>query len=144
MTAHMNHANFKHEPETVSHKRVLLADPLFGELAETIRAAARPLFCFASLSHRLRVIDVHLAHAGPLASFLAPPADIFRQALRDRADLVALLHNHPSGNAYPSGEDEAVTGRVRLAGDLLGIVLYDHIIVAPDENTFGFFDSGLL
>ena len=40
-----------------------------------------------------------------------------------------VFHNHPSGDAEPSGEDRALTSRVRQAGEILGISLVDHIIL---------------
>ena len=41
-----------------------------------------------------------------------------------------LAHNHPSGDPEPSREDIELTEKVAHAGDLLGIQLLDHIIVA--------------
>jgi DNA repair protein RadC len=43
---------------------------------------------------------------------------------------VIVAHNHPSGDPEPSPEDLAVTRRLREAGDLLGIELLDHLVVA--------------
>ena len=45
-----------------------------------------------------------------------------------------MLHNHPSGDVTPSRNDIIVTGRVKEAGDILGIRLIDHIIIG--NNTF--------
>ena len=41
-----------------------------------------------------------------------------------------LAHNHPSGSPEPSREDIEFTEKIAHAGDLLGIQLLDHIIVA--------------
>jgi DNA repair protein RadC len=46
---------------------------------------------------------------------------------------VILVHNHPSGSVDPSGEDVAVTKRIADAGDLLGIELVSHVIVAEKD-----------
>ena len=51
-------------------------------------------------------------------------------ALQHRASSVLLAHNHRSGVALPSVEDETVTARLARALDLLGVELSDHIIVA--------------
>lgn len=40
-----------------------------------------------------------------------------------------LVHNHPSGDATPSAEDDIATKRVAECGNILGIPLVDHIIV---------------
>jgi DNA repair protein RadC len=43
---------------------------------------------------------------------------------------VVLVHNHPSGDPTPSREDREITERLVRAGDLLGIPVLDHVIVA--------------
>jgi DNA repair protein RadC len=45
-----------------------------------------------------------------------------------------LFHNHPSGDPTPSEDDVALTKRLVRAGDLMGMPLLDHVIVA--ENGF--------
>ena len=50
--------------------------------------------------------------------------------LSHHASAVILAHNHPSGVAMPSAEDETTTAKLRRAMDLLGVELCDHIIVA--------------
>jgi DNA repair protein RadC len=47
---------------------------------------------------------------------------------------VIVPHNHPSGDPEPSPEDIQVTARLREAGEVLGIPLQDHVIVA--ESSF--------
>ena len=46
---------------------------------------------------------------------------------------LVLAHNHTSGIALPSREDEATTRQIRTALDAVGILLADHIIVADDD-----------
>lgn len=41
-----------------------------------------------------------------------------------------LVHNHPSGDPEPSEEDLAITKRLVGCGELLGIQVLDHVIVA--------------
>lgn len=40
-----------------------------------------------------------------------------------------MVHNHPSGDVTPSLEDVLLTQEVVEAARLLGISVYDHIIV---------------
>ena len=53
--------------------------------------------------------------------------------LERRASAVILSHNHLSGVALPSAEDEISTAQLRRALSLLGVELSDHIIVAGCE-----------
>jgi DNA repair protein RadC len=44
-----------------------------------------------------------------------------------------LVHNHPSGTKEFSYEDRQTTKRMKEAGELIGIHLKDHIVIARDE-----------
>ncbi len=56
--------------------------------------------------------------------------DVLSPALRDGASAIVLIHNHPSGDPTPSPEDIAMTRAIRSAGELVGIPLLDHVVVA--------------
>ena len=45
------------------------------------------------------------------------------------AAALIVAHNHPSGDAEPSIDDQSLTRRLVTAGALLGITVLDHIIV---------------
>jgi DNA repair protein RadC len=45
------------------------------------------------------------------------------------AAALILMHNHLSGDPTPSREDLELTGRLREAGELLGVRVLDHIVV---------------
>ena len=68
---------------------------------------------------------------------------IVELALKNRASSVILAHNHPSGHASPSREDEQITRRLRSALELVDIALDDHLILAG-ASYFSFADTGLL
>ena len=55
------------------------------------------------------------------------------RALAAERKAVILAHNHHSGVALPSVEDETATARLSRALDLLGVELSDHIIVAGND-----------
>jgi len=57
-------------------------------------------------------------------------AELFREAVRENAVAIVLVHNHPSGDPTPSPEDARVTADVRRAGEQLDVELLDHVIVA--------------
>ncbi len=54
-------------------------------------------------------------------------------ALSSNAVSAILVHNHPNGKAFPSGEDIHATNRIRLLLEPLGVTLMEHFIVAGDE-----------
>lgn len=73
-----------------------------------------------------------LVSRGSLDASIAHPSMIFRDAIRLGAHRLIITHNHPSGDPDPSHADELTTQRLRNAGELLGIPMLDHIIVAKD------------
>jgi DNA repair protein RadC len=62
------------------------------------------------------------------------PREVVKRALELGASALILVHNHPSGDATPSGADIEVTRQVRQAAAALGLKLHDHIIVARKEH----------
>lgn len=64
--------------------------------------------------------------------------EVFKPAILAGATGVALCHNHPSGDAWPSREDSKVTRRLIEAGRVLGIQVVDHIIVGLTGDYFSF------
>ena len=68
---------------------------------------------------------------------------VVENALRCHASAVALAHNHPSGIALPSPDDNTTTLMVYDALRTVGIELVDHIIVA-DSDFVSLRDNGLL
>lgn len=69
------------------------------------------------------------ASVGTLSSSIVHPRDIFRDAIRRSAASIILIHNHPSGDPTPSGDDINSTRRVKEAGKIIGIELLDHLII---------------
>ncbi|NCB74598.1 MAG: DNA repair protein RadC [Clostridia bacterium] len=64
-------------------------------------------------------------------------------ALAKNASSVIISHNHTSGIALPSYEDEVTTKRIKAALGAMGITLSDHIVVA-DDDFISMADSGLM
>jgi DNA repair protein RadC len=93
------------------------------------------------LDTRHRVIREHCVSIGCLDSTIVHPREVFHPAVAESAAAVIVVHNHPSGDPAPSGEDQAVTRRLQSTADVLGIELLDHIIVARD-GSYSFRDAG--
>ncbi len=56
--------------------------------------------------------------------------ELFREALRQNAPAIILVHNHPSGDPTPSPDDIAMTKQAVAAGELLDVEVVDHIVIA--------------
>lgn len=82
------------------------------------------------LSSSNRILEKRRMSVGGLSSLTTDCRLIVRHALTLVAASIIVVHNHPSGLAEPSGEDEQFTRRLREAAALFDIALLDHIIVS--------------
>jgi len=98
-----------------------------------ISALKQEHFVMLTLDGARRLINTRTITVGTLMSSLVHPREVFAPAIEDRAASIIVAHNHPSGMLDISEQDREVTKRIKLAGELLGIRLDDHIIVAGDD-----------
>jgi DNA repair protein RadC len=95
-----------------------------------LRDAKQEHFLVILLDARHRVLRSEMISQGTLTASLVHPREVFRPALRNAAAALVLVHNHPSGDPTPSAEDREVTARLASAGEILGVRVLDHIVVA--------------
>ena len=109
---------------------------------ELLKADREKLVCIA-LNAKNVVVGIDFVSVGTLTASLAAPRELFKSAILLNAAAIILSHNHPSGDPTPSREDIQMTDRVSKAGEILGIKLLDHIIIA-EQGSFSFSQSGRL
>ncbi|HQX49950.1 MAG TPA: DNA repair protein RadC [Planctomycetaceae bacterium] len=102
----------------------------FGRLA---REAKQEEFWIVTLNTKNQPIDCHQITVGTLRNSLVHPREVFRPAIRDAANCILVLHNHPSGDPTPSDQDNSVTERLEQTAEVVGIPVIDHIIVAGEK-----------
>ncbi len=98
-------------------------------VADELAGLQRERFLALLLDGKHRLKRVERVSEGTLTTSLVHPREVFRAAIREAAAAVVAVHNHPSGDPEPSGEDLEVTRRLERAGRLLGIPLLDHVVV---------------
>lgn len=81
------------------------------------------------LDSKNRVIKEELVSVGTLNSSLIHPREVFKSAIKESANSVILVHNHPSGDCSPSKDDVEVSERLGKVGKVLEIEVVDHVIV---------------
>jgi DNA repair protein RadC len=108
-----------------------------------MRDLRKEVFKILLLNRANRLIKEVFISEGTLDASIVHPRDVFREALLEPAAGIILMHNHPSGNPNPSEEDLRITQQLVEAGRLLGIRVYDHIILAG-ESYRSLADDGLL
>ena len=105
----------------------------------TVGAATSECFVMLALDVRSRVTHSSIVSRGTLTASLVHPREVFRSAILANAASIIIGHNHPSGTVLPSREDGEVTERIEAAGELLGIRMLDHVIVAGSHDPVPFY-----
>ncbi len=100
-------------------------------------------FIVVHLDTRNRMIKEEVITVGILDSLIIHPREVFRSAVKESAYALIFVHNHPSGDAAPSVEDQQITQQLAKAGELFGISVLDHVIIGKDSY-YSFKDAGLL
>lgn len=100
-------------------------------------------FWILLLRRNNRAIKAIRIGQGGLSSTAVDVKVIFREALASSSSGMMLFHNHPSGNAQPSGQDIALTEMIVNAAKLLDINVFDHLIICTDTY-YSFHDNGVM
>lgn len=102
-------------------------------LLSDIRNKKQEYLVCITLDGANRVINRRTISIGTVNFSVVHPREVFTDAVADRAASIIVAHNHPSGTLTPSDPDIRATKRLRDAADLLGILLYDHLIVTVTD-----------
>ena len=81
------------------------------------------------LNTRNQVLGVPELYRGSVNSAQVRVAEVLRPAVRENCPALVVVHNHPSGDPTPSGQDIALTKELVAAGKLLDIEVLDHIVI---------------
>jgi DNA repair protein RadC len=126
------------------HYALRRADAAAKVFARFLAGFDREGFAVALLDTKLKLIGVNLVSLGSLNQAIIHPRELFKPAILSNSEKLILSHPHPSGDTTPSEEDRIITDRLVQAGNLLGIEVLDHIVVAPDSTFFSFQENSLL
>jgi DNA repair protein RadC len=83
---------------------------------------------------------MRIAHGG-LSEVSVDIRIIIREAVLANATILAVGHNHPSGNITPSRQDDALTNSIKKACELMRLHFMDHVIIT-DGQYFSYHESG--
>ncbi len=97
------------------------------------------------LDGRNKVIDNIELSKGSVSASVVDVKEIIKEATRNTASAIIMVHNHPSGEPEPSNEDIEITRRVVDACSLVGIKVLDHIVIGKNRDDYvSFMDRGLI
>lgn len=96
---------------------------------QRLKDLKREHFIAVFLDSKNKIIKDEIIFIGTLNGSLIHPREVFKEAIRNSANSIILIHNHPSGDVNPSDEDIQVNKVLIGAGDLVGIKVLDHLII---------------
>ena len=114
----------------LERKRLLRAQDVALALWSRLAHLPHEEFWAVLMDARLREIRCVQIARGGLTQCSVSPREAFAPALIHRAPAVAFVHNHPSGEALPSGEDQRLQLLLDEAGRALGVRVVDHLVLA--------------
>jgi len=127
--------------DMVERPRFTSPRQMAGYLLPEYGSCAVEQFGIVMLDSKYRVIRIKLLSVGSLDTTIVHPREVFREAAATAAAAIILFHNHPSGDATPSPDDFVLTLRMVSAGDIMGIDVLDHLILA-DQTYYSMTESG--
>ncbi|KFZ25873.1 MAG: hypothetical protein KQ78_01829 [Candidatus Izimaplasma bacterium HR2] len=117
-----------------------------SEIADLLEARelAQEKFWVIALNTKNKIIGIGQISSGTLNCSIVHPRDVFKYAIAENCSSIILMHNHPSGNPEPSGEDFKITEKLCDCGELLGIKVLDHIIIGSENKFYSFKEYGTI
>lgn len=119
--------------------KIYQAEDLYNLFSKELEQLSQEHLIAVFLNSKNKIIDYKTIFIGSANQSIAHPRDIFKEAMKNAAVKIMLIHNHPSGDPTPSKEDIIFTKRMLDAGELLQIPLIDHIIVGLNKY-YSFYD----
>lgn len=93
------------------------------------------------LNQHYRLIKkVRISHGG-ITETAVDIRIIMKEAVLANCTILAVCHNHPSGNLSPSNSDNQLTKSIRRACELMSIHFLDHVIIT-DGQYYSYHESG--
>ncbi|MEC8220610.1 MAG: DNA repair protein RadC [Nanoarchaeota archaeon] len=94
------------------------------------------------MDSKLQLIKKETISKGSISYSIIEPRKIFEKVIETKCHGFFLIHNHPSGDPTPSGEDIKATHEIKELSKYMKVQLLDHIIIGNDY--YSFFDNNKL
>jgi len=136
--------------------RMVAAPPLYSDEPVDCPAAVirvlgkelgnydREVACVVNCRSDMSPINMNIVSMGTINTTVVGIREVFKSAILSNAANIMLVHNHPSGSLVPSRQDMMLTRRVRMAAEIMGIPLMDHIIIGSHGKYYSFMENGIL
>lgn len=129
--------------EVLERTKITQSSDLFELFEPALLDLNHEEFWVAFMNGANKVLETKRLTQGGMKQTVVDVSMLLRMALERSAHAVAVAHNHPSGENYPSREDLQITQKIKTGCDAIGVRLLDHIIIAGGRY-YSFADEGKL
>lgn len=112
----------------------------FEAIAPLINDLGHEEFWILILNRANCIMGRERISSGGMTGTVVDPKIVFQRALENQACAIILCHNHPSGSLFPSQADLNLTKKLVKAGEVLDLMVLDHLIIAG-SSYFSFADE---
>lgn len=116
-------------PQKILRKEITSPEDVVEILMNEMRNEPQEIIKTLILNTKSELIRIVTNAMGTVNSSLVEVRDIFKEPIKSNATQIILVHNHPSGDPYPSQSDIRFTKKIKEAGEVFGIEVVDHIII---------------
>jgi len=128
---------FREDEIKEDRPQIKSAKDIVDILMPRMRDLKKEVFKVVFLNSQNRIIAIEDLAEGTVNHAQPIIREIFQRALQHFAVSIICVHNHPSGTAEPSYQDEVLTRKLKSAAETLQINVIDHIIIG-DGNYYSF------
>jgi len=94
----------------------------------------REQFRILSLDKKNQLIADEVQQQGTVDHTPVYTREVIKRALELASTAIVLVHNHPSGDPTPSLADIDMTKKIIQAGEKLGVLVHDHLIIGKKDH----------
>jgi DNA repair protein RadC len=123
--------------------RIVSSQIVYDHMRQYLQDLSHEEFYAILLNRANEEIRTVQISSGGLSGTVADGKMIFKAAIENSAHGMILVHNHPSGQLFPSDSDKSLTHKMVQFGSFIDLPILDHLIFA-DNGYFSFADQGIL
>ncbi|MFH1801813.1 MAG: DNA repair protein RadC [archaeon] len=122
------------QSQILQKKKITCAEDVFNHFHERLKDKKQEEFHILMLNTQNHIIGEQLISKGTLDASLVHPREVFKPAIKNSASKIILVHNHPSGDCFPSDEDYEIFRIISETGKNLQIKILDNVIIANNKK----------
>lgn len=114
-----------------------------ARICEHLKHSDVEIVAVLALNAKQQLMAIHEVAIGDQLGVAVTVQHVLKVPLLCGGSSVVLIHNHPSGDSFPSPQDIEFTQQCKAGLKCVGLALLDHVIVALNGD-YSFLDKGLL